>query len=286
MLISETPGSVLEFVNADIVGPLRKSDSGYEYILTLQDNLSKYVVCAPLKTIETQAVCDAFIKHFISKFGIPKILITDNGKQFVSNLMKAVAKHFKMNKILTDFYHPRSNSIECWHYNLSEYLRIYSEKHVDWSDWLDLCTLCYNSTIHNSTKMTPFECLFGQEMRVPSNKPLKEYEKLPTYKNYIVDLVKRLVSIRQIAHDNLVESKIKSKKYFDQKLNEKWFKVSDKVYLLYGKKPNKLDYPFSGPYQNIRSLGNNNFTIMNLKDNKTQNVNSERLKTYFEPSEN
>ena len=95
--------------------------------------------------------------------------------------MKAEAKGFKMNKILTAFYHLRSNSIERWHYNLSEYLRIYSEKH---DDWLDLCTLCCNSTIHNSTKMTPYECHFGQEMRVSSNKPLKELD-YP-----LVDLIK------------------------------------------------------------------------------------------------
>ena len=287
MIISDTQTRVFEKVSLDIVGKLRKSSDGSEYILTIQDHLSKYVMCAALKTTDTQTVANAFIKKFICVFGSPRYILTDNGSNFVSSLMKAVAKRFKIKKDVTSSYHPEGNaSLERWHFNLAEFLRQYTDKISDWHEWIDLAALNYNSTVHASHKYTPYELIFGHLIRLPSEDPIREYEKLTTYKDYLINLVKKLHDIRVIAHENLIDAKVKSKKYYDQKLHVKEFKVGDKVSLLFGKKPNKLDNPYTGPFQIIKKLKNNNFTIMNIKTKKTDSVNSKRLKPYFEPDKN
>ena len=121
-------------------------------------------------------------------------------------------------------------------------------------------------------------------MRLPGDSALKDKEELPTYKNYLINLTKRLLDTRQIAYDNTIKAKINSKIYYDQKLNDIRFNVGDKVSLLYEKKVNKLTFPYTGPYQIIRNLGKNNFSIMSLSDNSIQDVNAERLKPYIEPS--
>ena len=91
-------------------------------------------------------------------------------------------------------------------------------------------------------------------MRLPGDSALKDKEELPTYKNYLINLTKRLLDTRQIAYDNTIKAKINSKIYYDQKLNDIRFNVGDKVSLLYEKKVNKLTFPYTGPYQIIRNL--------------------------------
>ena len=112
MKITQCPGSVFERVSIDIMGPIGNiSADGYKYILMIQDQLSKFLVAVALKNIDTPTVATAFINNFICYFGAPKILLSDRGAQFVSNLMRAVAKRFKIKRITTTSYSPSSNGM-------------------------------------------------------------------------------------------------------------------------------------------------------------------------------
>lgn len=86
--------------------------------------------------------------------------------------------------------------------------------------------LNYNTCVQESTKHTPFEVVFGRLARLPSSDLLKEGDLLPTYNNYIKDLVTRLTSIRKLVYDNVVDSKltIRQKKYDDRYINPVNFK--------------------------------------------------------------
>ena len=48
MIITDTPGTALEKIAMDIVGPLKPTKNGNEYILTIQDQLSKFYSAVPL----------------------------------------------------------------------------------------------------------------------------------------------------------------------------------------------------------------------------------------------
>lgn len=81
--------------------------------------------------------------------------------------------------------------------------------------------LNYNTCIQESTKHTPYEVVFGTLVRLPSSDPLREGDLLRTYNNYIKDLVTRLTGIQKLVYENLVSSKVKNKRYYDKKINEK-----------------------------------------------------------------
>ena len=68
--------------------------------------------------------------------------------------------------------------------------------------------------------------------RLPSSDPLREVDGLPPYKEYIVDLVTRLNGIRTLVYDKLVESREKSKKYYDRAINPRNFHIGDYVILI------------------------------------------------------
>jgi len=94
MIITDTPGSSFDKVAMDIVGPLPKTERGNEYILTLQDQLTKFSMGIPLSDQTAETVAEAFVDRFICVFGSPKAILTDQGRNFISDLMKKVAKIF------------------------------------------------------------------------------------------------------------------------------------------------------------------------------------------------
>ena len=213
MVITDTPGTTFEKVALDIVGPLPATKLGNEYILTMQDQLSKFCLAVPLSNALATTIADAFIKKLICIFGAPKVILTDQGRNFLSTLMKKIAKRFKIKRIRTTAFHPQSNgSLERSHHALGEFLKQYADKDNEWDQWVDIAMLNYNTCIQESTKHTPFEVVFGRLARLPSSDPLREGDLVPTYQGYVKDLVTRLTGIRTLVYDNLINSKLRSKK--------------------------------------------------------------------------
>ena len=81
-----------EKVAIDLIGPLKPvSDRGHRWILTLVDFATRYPEAVALKTIDTEVVAEALVGIF-SRVGLPTEILSDNGSQFVSGLMKEVAR--------------------------------------------------------------------------------------------------------------------------------------------------------------------------------------------------
>lgn len=78
-------------VAIDKVGSLSRTKRGNRYILTFIDYGKKYPEAIPLKTIDTKAVAEALLGIF-SRLGIPKELLSDQGSNFTSALMKGLCK--------------------------------------------------------------------------------------------------------------------------------------------------------------------------------------------------
>ncbi|KAL7291593.1 hypothetical protein TKK_0014634 [Trichogramma kaykai] len=279
MLITDTPGIPFYKIALDIVGPLPKSKNNFEYILTMQDNFSKFCLAVPLVDITAVSVADAFIKRFISIFGSPKVILTDQGSNFMSSLMKRLPKRFKIKQIKTTPYHAQSNgSLECSHHVLKEFLKQYTVSDDAWDEWVDLAILNYNTSVQESTKLTPYEIIFGRIANLPTSLPLRESDLLPTYQGYMKDLVVRLNSLQKIAYDNLVKSKFKSKKYYDARVNQKNFKPGDYIFLLSGLKGKKHNQ-YSGPFEILEVLQNNNVRLQ-IK-NKSKVVHADRIRISY-----
>ena len=208
MVITDTPGTVFDKIALDVVGPLPKTKNGYEYILTMQDQLPKFCLAFPLKDTLATTIADVFVKKFICLFGAPRVVLTDQGQHFLSKLMQRVSKRFNIKKIKTTVFHSQSNgSLERSHPSLGEFLKQYTTTDQEWDEWLEIAILNYNTCVSESTKHTPYEVVFGKLARLPSSDPLREADILPSYKGYLIDLVTRLNGIRTLVYDNLIGSK-------------------------------------------------------------------------------
>lgn len=281
MEITSTSTEAFQKVSLDIVGPLPVTENGNKYILTLQDDLTKFSQAYALRQHDAETIADCFIRNFICKFGSPSIILTDQGADFTSNLIKEIAKLFKMKKINTSAYHPQSNgALERSHSTLIDYLKHYvNNEQSNWDQWLDFAMFSYNTSVHTSTKFTPFELVFGIKPSLPSS-ITKEPEFKYTYENYIDELVLKLQKSRKTARDHLLESKRVNKRTYDKRSRHIEFKAHDLVYLSNEQskigKSKKLSSYWLGPYKIIKVNSPVNVTIK-IKNKKIK-VHTNRLK--------
>lgn len=284
MEITTTSKSAFEKVFLDIVGPLPMSESGMKYILTCQDDLSKFSEAIPVPNQEAVTVAEALVKHIICKFGTPQYILTDQGTNFMSEVFKSMCKLLKITKLNTTAFHPQSNgSLERSHQTLADYLKHFVRPdQTDWPDWLPFAIFSYNTTPHSATKFMPFEILFGKKPSLPS--VLSEQPTfLYTYDDYIEELKMRLQTAAKIARENLLVAKQIYKEHYDKNIIDYKFKVGDKILLsdetTSKGKSKKLTAYWKGPYEITTKDSDTNFTIK--IGNKLTRVHSNRLKPFY-----
>ena len=74
------------------MGPLPETDDGNLYILVLGDYFSKWTEAYALKNHTAPTIADIIMEQFVSRFGVPKSLHSDQGREFESDLIAAFCK--------------------------------------------------------------------------------------------------------------------------------------------------------------------------------------------------
>jgi len=96
-------------VAIDIIGPLPVyQESGNRFILTVLDLCTHYPEANPLKQHTAANVAQALGTVF-SRFGFPQEILSDQGSDFMSELMQVFLNEFSAHHIRTSPYHPQSN---------------------------------------------------------------------------------------------------------------------------------------------------------------------------------
>ena len=280
MLITSTVTSTFQKICLDIVGPLPKTDEGNTYILTIQDELSRYAVAVALATTDASTVARAFVECFICIYGIPITILTDCGTNFLSNLFKDVCKLLKIEKTNTTPWHPQSNGyLERSHKTLKAYLRSFVDKDTNWDTLINYAMFCYNTTVHTSTKFTPYELVFGKKPIIPSSF-LQTPEPQYNYDDYAFDLKRIMQETHKTARENLIEKKNQNKQYYDQTSNPLELHVGDKVLMKEQNKKNTLYLNWTGPYEIL--LIHDNETITIKRGRRDYRIHINNVKKFFE----
>lgn len=282
--ITSTSSKPFEKIFLDIVGPLPTTKNNNNYILTIQDDLTKLFIAKAIPEATAEATCRALLENAICVYGVPKELVTDRGTNFVSKLFETLCKLLHVSKIQTTAYHPQSNgALERCHRTMKEYIRSFVCNQLnDWDEYISFFAFTYNTTIHSSTGFTPHELMFGYKAELPSS-ICSAYKDDSTYFSYLKDLRYNLESIQKIAKENLIKSKHTRKDNYDRKSNE-WIPLwGDKVLLenIATGTGRKLQGLYNGPHEVIAINTPQTSTILLKNSNRKIVVHNDRLKRFF-----
>ena len=156
-------------VAVDLVGPIVPcSETGHKYILTVVDYATRYPEAEPLRNIDTISVAEALVGIFC-RVGFPEEMLTDQGTQFMSEVMREVNRLLSIKQLRTTAWHPMCNGlVERFNGTLKTILkRLCAESPKQWHRYLPAVLFAYRSSIQDSVGFCPFELLFGRKVRGP-----------------------------------------------------------------------------------------------------------------------
>ena len=157
----------LERVSMDIfdLGP----SIPVRYDLTIVDQHSRFIQLVPLRKVTAAAVHRAFLDHWLTLFGPPRVIQTDNGVQFTSNLFKELCKMIKSTHHYTIRYHPQANGlVERTNRVVKAALTsLVDERPRVWHQFVPELRLQLNSAVHRSTNEQPLFLMTGRHASFP-----------------------------------------------------------------------------------------------------------------------
>lgn len=165
----DPPNHRFAHVHIDLVGPLTPC-RGYRYILSCVDRYTRWPELIPLREITAHTVAAAFLAHWISRFGVPERITTDQGRQFESNLFQSFSRLLGSRVQHTTPYHPSSNGlVERHHRTFKAALRSKLEPAKLWVDELPLILLGLRSCLSHDSSVSVAERVYGTNIRIPGS---------------------------------------------------------------------------------------------------------------------
>jgi hypothetical protein len=264
----------------DVIGPVPTSQYGEEYILVIQDMLSRWVELAPMKKSDTATILDKFMICWVSRYGPPQRLLTDRASTFTGAVTAEFCRFFGIDKIHTTAYRPQGNGAnERVHQELTKYFSMYLDPNLKskWRWLLQDATWVLNTSYHSALRMTPYEAMFGEPPPIDAlGIPVKEnhFDKFPVY--YGVRR-KQLMEKRQQLQQNLAKARNTSIHQHNSHSHKIPYKIGD--YVLYkNNRAKKWDEKYFGPWKIISQISPVVFEL-NI-DNERFTAHAAYLKPY------
>ncbi|KAK3753675.1 hypothetical protein QZH41_003322 [Actinostola sp. cb2023] len=129
-------GAPLERVALDVLGPLPESESSNKYILVVADYFSKWTEAYAIPNQEAVTVAKRVVDEFVSRFGVPRQLHSDQGRNFISAVFTEMCALLGIDKTRTTALHPQSDGmVERYNKTLESMLAKFTSEHQrDWDE--------------------------------------------------------------------------------------------------------------------------------------------------------
>ncbi|XP_027775089.1 uncharacterized protein K02A2.6-like [Solanum pennellii] len=126
-------------------------------------------VAKPIEQIHG-GVCGTHMNGItLDEFGVPESIVTDNGANLNSHLMRGVCDQFKITHRISTAYRPQMNgAVEAANKNIKKILRKMVDNHRGLNEMYPYALLGYRMTVRTSTGSTPYLLVCGTEAVIPA----------------------------------------------------------------------------------------------------------------------
>ncbi|KAL0153020.1 hypothetical protein M9458_051619 [Cirrhinus mrigala] len=259
-------GEPFDRIVLDCVGPLPKTKSGHAYLLTLMCAATRFPEAIPILSLRAKTIVKALV-GFFSTFGLPRVVQTDQGTNFMSRVFNQILTQLHIKHIVSSPYHPESQgSLERFHQTLKTMLRTYcTQSEKEWDEGLPLLLFAVRETVQESLGFSPAELVFAHTVRGPlkllKENWLSEGQAVVNVLDYVSSFRERLHRACELAQSALSDAQSKMKEHFDKRATARSFEKGDQVLVLLPLLGSLLQAKFSGPYVVERKLSDTDYII-------------------------
>ncbi|CAJ2665934.1 unnamed protein product [Trifolium pratense] len=274
----------------DLLGPFTKGLYQNRYLIVAVDYFTKWVEAEPLSDITSLRILRFFKRNVLARFGIPQVVVTDNGTQFTDKDFQAFLVALGTKQHFTSVEHPQTNGqAEAANRVILRGLRRRLDQNKKkWVEELDNVLWAYRTTPHSTTGETPFRMVYGTEAVIPveigepsrrTEQPLDEEQNDEALREEL-DLVEEIRTGASLKEATL-KQKIAAR--HDTKVIKRDFEVGSLVLRRNAdSQGGKLAPNWEGPYRVIDKTENGAYYLEDLRGKKLPRPwNAQKLKQYY-----
>uniref|UniRef100_A0A2N9G4C6 Uncharacterized protein n=1 Tax=Fagus sylvatica TaxID=28930 RepID=A0A2N9G4C6_FAGSY len=280
----------------DVIGPLPKSSAGHLYILAATDYFSKWAEVISLKEVKKENVVNFIRTHLIYRYGVPRYIMTDNGKPFYNSLVDQLCEKFGFKQYKSSMYYEPANGLaEAFNKTLCNLLKKVVERSKrDWHERIREALWAYWTTYRTPTQATPYSLVYGVEVVLPLERQIPFLriaiqEGLTNEENARLRLeeLKALDEKRLEAQQHLECYQARLSRAFNKKVKPRSFQQGDLVLAV--RRPintlhkigNKFTSKWDGLYVVHEVYTNGAYKIVDKNGIRVGPINARFLKRYY-----
>ena len=259
--IPETPWSSLSM---DFIVQLPESN-GFTAILVIVDRFTKMAHFAPTTdNVDARGTVKLFMDNSFRHHGIPEDIVSDRGTTFTAQFTQEFMKALRVTQNLSTAFHPQTDGqTERTNATLEQYLRCFvNYQQDDWSELLPHAEFCYNNTLQDSIKSSPFYAHQGYHPRFHVDVP-----RAMTNPSAVYDRLSLLKTLQEDLKFYLTEAQEHQERYYNPKRQpQPDFQPGDQVWLLRQnikttRPADKLDVKRLGPFKILQAVNSRAFKL-------------------------
>lgn len=261
------PAQRFEHIHIDIVGPLPISQ-GKRYLVTIIDRCTSWPEAFPVEDITAETIARTVYEGWITRFGCPIRITTDQGRQFESATFGALSKFLGVHKIRTTPYHPQANGmVERFHRTLKAALMA-RNANVNWVKEIPSVLFGLRNCFRDDTGYSSAELVYGTSMKLPG-----EFFEQPstntTYEEFMRSIQESIAKMTSVPKRQCHRQSI----FVHPELNE-----CSHVFVRCDRLQKSLCPPYEGPFPVIKRM--KKAFLIRMKGKETV-ISIDRLKPAF-----
>jgi len=265
----------------DIVGPLEDTTGEIKkkaFILTATEYFTKWVKAEAFAEIKASTVVKFIMKNIITRFGIPRDIVTDNGPQFIAQELEDMCSKYRINLHHSSPYYPQGNGqAEATNKTLIKIIKktCKSSNYADWTERLVKALWAYRTSVRTPTGQTPYTLTFGMEPVLPYEilipflrVQLDQDLDVEVHQDAILAQMELLDEKRMMAADHAQVYRKRLARFYQKRVLERKFQkgelvVKRKLIRATGPK-SKLQENWEGPFVVKQAFSGNAYLLVNV----------------------